>query len=126
MYFEQFNHWFSDLHGSAPEEILTSDLRKQGSNRHQILCRPVNVLFVMHGTWATGQVRGSGGKAVYRSREAQAKVCEERLPRRGRSSSTEGARCDGSKRDWPKGRSVSTVRCENRRMRRPESSKAGV
>ena len=48
------------------------------------------------------------GKAVYRSREAQAKVCEERLPRRGRSSSTEGARCDGSQCDWPKGRSVST------------------
>ena len=31
--------------------------------------------------------------AVYRSREVQAKVCEERLPRRGKSSST--VRCEG-------------------------------
>ncbi|PKL55955.1 MAG: hypothetical protein CVV35_07190 [Methanomicrobiales archaeon HGW-Methanomicrobiales-6] len=53
------------------------------------------------------------GKAVYRSREAQATVCEERLPRRGRSSSTEGARCDGSRCDWPKGRSVSTEGAKN-------------
>jgi len=97
MYFEQFNHWFSDLHGSAPEEILTSDLRKQGSNRHQILCRPVNVLFVMHGTWATGQVRGSGGKAVYRSREAQAKVCEERC---SRGAEFEHRRCEGVMPGW--------------------------
>ena len=42
------------------------------------------------------------GKAVYRSREAQAKVWEERLPRGEKFEYRKVARCDGPQNDVPR------------------------